>query len=201
MVDQEAALNGLDVKHHWLHTGVTQLLAQRGGVTVDHLVWHHIYIWIGSLALHLKWWKWILRSGLTLSTLATKVEKPRCCIIGIITSCSTVSKVLAKSNLRIKISFWVCWHWCMYSKLQAKQSWMVRERIKPYWLAYKRSKITNCNLSASNSVKSLMSMFSREIGLKSLTVSGLFILATRVMKELLMLSRFTSKLKKASQSL
>ena len=54
-------------------------------------------------------------------------------------------------------------------------------------------RITDYNLSASNLVRIFRLIFKSEIGRKSLTVSGLQILGTRVMNELLMHSRFMNK--------
>ena len=84
----------------------------------------------------------------------------------------------------------------MYSKHQAMQSWMVLPLINPYWLSCRSWIIICCSLSARIFVSNLMLQLRREIGLKSLTVSGLFILGIRVMKETLMLSRLTIQSKK-----
>jgi hypothetical protein len=45
--------------------------------------------------------------------------------------------------------------------------------------------ITNCSLSPNNFVMTLTTQLMREMGLKSLIVTGEFVLGTRVMKELL----------------
>ena len=58
--------------------------------------------------------------------------KPKCSIIERIVECSTVSKALAKSSLKIRTSFLDWWHWCMYWKDQAMQSWIVLLLMKPY---------------------------------------------------------------------
>ena len=73
--------------------------------------------------------------------------------------------------------------------------------MKPYWFACNNLRITNCSLSARSFVKSLISILRREMGLQSFTDSGLLILATSVMKEMFILSRLTSRLKKTLQSL
>ena len=51
--------------------------------------------------------------------------------------------------------------------------------------------MTFCNLSANILVNNLMLQFNKEIGLKSFTVYGLLTFGMRVMKEELILSRFT----------
>lgn len=86
---------------------------------------------------------------------------PRLSIIKRIEECSTVSKALAKSSLRIKISFLDWWHWCMYWKDQARQSWIVLFLINPYWLRCISSRMTSCNLSAKILVMILMMLFRR----------------------------------------
>ena len=77
-----------------------------------------------------------------------KSGKPRCLSIKMMASCSTVSNAFAKSRFKMIIYFLDWWHWCIYSKLQARQFWMVRERINPYWFAW-----------------SLISILRREMGL------------------------------------
>jgi hypothetical protein len=47
--------------------------------------------------------------------------------------------------------------------------------------------ITSCILLAANLVKNFKQVFVKEIGLKSLTISGAFVLGTKVMKEPLIL--------------
>lgn len=80
----------------------------------------------------------------------------------------------------------------MYSKLQARQSWIERERMKPYWFLCTSLSITGCNLSARILVRIFKLMFNNEMGLKSLTVSGCPTLGTKVMNELLMHSKFAT---------
>jgi hypothetical protein len=50
--------------------------------------------------------------------------------------------------------------------------------------------MTSCNLLAASLVKNFKHVFVKDIGLKSLTVSGAFVFGTRVMKEPLMLWSF-----------
>jgi hypothetical protein len=50
--------------------------------------------------------------------------------------------------------------------------------------------MTSRNLLAASLVKNFKQVFVKDIGLKSLTVSGAFVFSTRVMKEPLMLWSF-----------
>ena len=65
--------------------------------------------------------------------------KPRCIIICIMAWCATVSKAFSKSNLRMMTSLLDWWHWWIYSKLQAKQSCIVLDLMKPYWFLWIRA--------------------------------------------------------------
>ena len=76
----------------------------------------------------------------------------------------------------------------MYSKAHAKQSWIVRPFMKPYWLSWIVRVITDWSLLARSFVTNLRQVFVKEIGLKSLTVSGDCVLGINVMKESLILS-------------
>ena len=127
--------------------------------------------------------------------------KPICCITDNIVLCSTVSKAFSKSSFRITISLLEWWHWWMNSKHQAKQSCIVLDLIKSYWYLWMSWRMTCCSLSARILVNSFRLELSNEIGLKSLTDSGLLCFGTKVMKELLTLSKFTFPPKKLSHSL
>ena len=99
--------------------------------------------------------------------------KPICFMIWMTSQCSMVSKALAKSSFRIIISFLLWWHWWMYSKHHAMQSWIVLLLIKPYWFLCKSCRITLCSLSAKILVNNFMLQFRSDIGKKSFTISGL----------------------------
>ena len=88
----------------------------------------------------------------------------------------------------------------MYSKAQARQSWIDLDFMKPYWFLWMRGMIRACSISAINFVINLSTEFRSEIGLKSLGVTGLLFLGMSVMKELLMACRLTVPEKKSLQS-
>jgi hypothetical protein len=122
---------------------------------------------------------------------------PNCCIICRIQVCSIVSKALMKSSFKITISLLDCWHWCIYLKGQAKQSWMVLHLMNSYWFWWTRGIITDWILSPNNLVIIFTMQFIREIGMNSFIIVGLFTLGTKVMKELLIAWRSTTPLKKS----
>ena len=126
--------------------------------------------------------------------------KPLCSIILRIVSCSTVSNAFSKSNLRMNSSCLDWLHWCRYSKVQAKQSWIALDLMKPYWFLWISFMITFCNLSAKTLVTNFSEQLSREIGLKSLTPPGEFFLGTKVMKDVLIPCKSTASLWKSRQN-
>jgi hypothetical protein len=62
--------------------------------------------------------------------------------------CSTVSKAFSKSSLRMITSLFDGWHWWIYSWLQARQSCIVLEQMKPYWFWWTNLSITVWSRSA-----------------------------------------------------
>ena len=118
-------------------------------------------------------------------------RNPRCSIIVRIAWCSTVSKAFSKSSFRIITSLLDCWHWWIYSKHQAMQSWIVLDLMNPYWLSCSNCSIKLYNLSARILVNNLMLQLSRDMGLKPLTDSKFLTFGTSVMKEWLILSKLT----------
>jgi len=64
-----------------------------------------------------------------------------------------------------------------------------------------RGIILPCNMLANNFVMILIAQLRREIGLKSLTVAGLFVLGIRVMWELFIDCRSKEPLKKSKHRL
>jgi hypothetical protein len=91
--------------------------------------------------------------------------KPICSIIRMITKCSTVSNAFSKSSFKMIACLLDWWQWCMYSKLHANQSCMVRVWMKPYWLRCMSPTITTWRWSARILVTNLRLMFMSEIGL------------------------------------
>jgi len=89
--------------------------------------------------------------------------KPKWFLISKIAWCSTVSNAFSKSSLSIMTSLLNWWHWWMYSKLHAKQSWMVLVLMKKYWFLCTSLIITICNMSARILVSNLRLMFIKEI--------------------------------------
>jgi hypothetical protein len=98
-------------------------------------------------------------------------RNPLCSSTLIITSCSILSNAFSKSIFKITNSFFALYHKCIYSKDQAKQSCIFLFLIKPYWFWCIALKITYWNLFASSLVNNLIELFSKEIGLKSLTLA------------------------------
>lgn len=99
------------------------------------------------------------------------------------TTCSIRSKAFSKSNFRMMISLLDWWQWCKYSKAHPKQSWIVLPLTNPYWFWWTTSIETPCNLFARSLDTIFGEVFRRDIGQKSLTVSGFSIFGTRVIKE------------------
>jgi hypothetical protein len=91
--------------------------------------------------------------------------KPRLDMICNITWCSTKSNAFSKSSFRMVASLLDWWHWWMYSKHQAKQSWIVLDLIKPYWFLWINPIISVCSLSARILVTNFGATFISEIGL------------------------------------
>jgi len=73
------------------------------------------------------------------------------------------------------------WHWHKYSKAHPKQSWIVLPCRKPYWFLWITHKITFCSLLDRTLVMNFIVEFTRDIGLKSVTLSGLVFFGTNVM--------------------
>ena len=115
--------------------------------------------------------------------------------------CWILSKDFSKSILMITISFFEWWHKWKYSKDQAMQSCIVLSLIKPYWFLCTKEVMTSCNLLAKSLVTSFTDKFSKEMGLKSLTLEALSTFRMRVMNEELMLLRQILLLKKSLQML
>lgn len=77
---------------------------------------------------------------------------------------SMVSKAFSKSSLRRIISLLDCSHWWMYSKDQAKQSWIVLPLINPYWFVWTSLRITPCIVSAISFVKIFKLIIIKDMG-------------------------------------
>ena len=118
-------------------------------------------------------------------------RNPNFCNINRIAGCSTVSNAFSKSSFKTIARRREWWHWCLYSKLHTRQSWIERDLMKPYWFWCTNWRITVYSLFARSFVISLIEQFSRDIGLKSPTCWAPSILGISVMYESFMLWRQT----------
>ena len=84
--------------------------------------------------------------------------------IVVIALCSTLSNAFSKSSFTMT-TFLDWWQRCIYSKAQARQSWMVLVLINPYWFLWIKGIMILCNLLARIFVSSFMQVFKSEIGL------------------------------------
>jgi hypothetical protein len=115
--------------HHWLWIAGVMLQAQRVTLSYSHFVLKLI------TCMPLKITEEVPKDGILDIHVRYFPGKPMCCMTWIMIVCSTVSKAFAKSSFKMIISRLIWWHWWIYWKLQARQSWIVLLLIKLYWLS------------------------------------------------------------------
>ena len=93
-----------------------------------------------------------------------------------------MSNAFSKSSFNNTMAFLDCWHWWIYPKAHATQSWMYLFFGNPYWLVWTNLRIFFCSLFANNFLITFIVQFSNEIGLKSVGCWGLCIFGTKMIK-------------------